>query len=564
MRSRRTSLPAVLAVAGGMLSAVAVAGVAVPQAQAQARSYVSAPSVSAPSDDLLYQQNFAGGSVPSSDWISGGSGGTPCLTAGSGGGAIASCGSSDKDAAGTGVLRLTTNQQNQTGYVLYTHPLKADRGLSIAFDMYQYNTKTTGGADGIAFILVNGSASPTKAGDFGGALGYKGLAGGYLGIGFDEWGNFSNTQIFGKGKGKNGRVPNTIVVRGAESAGYPYLAAKTAAHPLADDGVHNRDAARHHVIIQISTSGLISVSVSYGKQTVQEISNLDMSGAGQPALPPTIKFAIAASTGANTNTHAISGLTISALPPDLQMAISTTGNFQAGGKGMLTATVLDKASAGPTTGPTTTVISLPPGLDPSSAQGTGWTCTVKSPQVSCARPDLLQSGDAFPPITVTSAIASSVPPQVSVTANADSPDSPLASGRASVAIPVAQGPDLSTALTPVGQFQAPGVGTYLLTVANAKSAGVTSSMITETMTVPDSQTATAATGNGWQCSISGQTVTCTTPAVLAAGQSLPPIAVTVQTAAMQLNPTAQVSTANDAGQPGETAPPVSVQVTQVG
>jgi hypothetical protein len=558
MRSRRACLPAAVVVAGSLLSAAAVTGVAVPQAQAN--SYIRAAG---PAGDLLYQQGFDGGEVPGSDWISGGSGGQPCLTAGDGSGAIGSCGKGDKDAAGKGVLRLTTNQQNQTGYVLYTHPLKADRGLNIAFDMYQYNTTTKGGADGIAFILVNGTSSPKKAGDFGGALGYKGLDGGYLGVGFDEWGNFSNTQIFGAGKGKNGRVPNSIVVRGAQSAGYPYLAVKAAAHPLADDSTPNRDVARHHVIIQISTSGLLSVSVSYGKQTVQEISDLDMSGAGQPALPPTIKFAIAASTGANTAMHAISGLTISALAPELQMAISTSGNFQAGGAGKLTATVLDKASAGPTTGPTTAVINLPPGLVPTSAEGTGWTCTVASPQVSCTRPDLLQPGDAFPPITVTSSIASRVPPQVSVTGNAGSPGSPPAAGQASVSIPVAQGPDLSTTLTPVGQFQAPGVGTYLLTVMNGQRAGVTSSTITETMTVPDSQTATAATGNGWQCSISGQTVTCTTPGPLAAGQSLPPIAVTVQTAALQLNPTAQVSTTNDAGQPGETSPPVSVQVTPV-
>jgi lectin family protein len=556
MKSRYACLPAAIAVAGGLLSAVA--GVAVPQAQAQ--GYVRAGT---PTGDLLYQQSFAGASVPSSDWISGGTGGKPCLTAGGGSGAIGSCGTGDEDAAGAGALRLTSNQQNQTGYVLYTHPLQADRGLNIAFNMYQYNTTTKGGADGIAFILVNGTSSPTKAGDFGGALGYKGLAGGYLGVGFDEWGNFSNTAIFGAGKGRNGRVPNSIVVRGAQSAGYPYLDVKAAAHPLADDAVRTRGAAMHHVVIQLSTSGLMSVSVSYGKQTVQEISDLDMSGAGQPALPPTVKFAIAASTGANTDIHAISGLTITALPPDLQTAISTAGNFQAGGAGTLTATVLDKASAGPTTGPTTSVISLPQGLVPTSAQGTGWTCTVTGPQVDCSRPDLLQPGDAFPPITVTTGIASNVPPQVNVAANATTPESPLASGHASVMIPVAQGPNLSTTLTPVGQFQAPGVGTYLLTVANGKGAGVTSSTITETMTVPNSQTATAATGNGWQCSISGQTVTCTTPGQLAGGQSLPPIAVTVQTAALQLNPTAQVSTPDDAGQPGETSPPVSVQITPV-
>jgi lectin family protein len=548
----------VAVVAGSLLSAAAVTGVAVPRAQANL--YFKAV---APAGELLYQESFAGDAVPSADWVTGGSGGKPCLTAGNGNAAIGSCGKDDKDAAGNGVLRLTTNQQNQTGYVLYTHPLKAERGLDIAFDMYQYNSTTKGGADGIAFILVNGTSSPKKAGDFGGALGYKGLAGGYLGVGFDEWGNYSNTQIFGKGKGTDGRMPNSIVVRGAQSAGYPYLAAKEAAHPLADDGVHNRDAARHHVVIQISPAGLISVSVSYGQRTVQEISDLDMSGAGQPALPPTIKFAIAASTGANTDTHAISGLTITALPPQLQTAIADEGNFQAGHAGTLTATVLDKSSAGPTTGPTTAVISLPEHLVPTSAQGTGWTCKIAGQQVDCTRPDLLQPGDAFPPIAVTSDIARSAPQQVSVSANADTPDSPPAAGQASVTIPVAQGPDLSTALAPVGQFQAPGVGTYLLTVSNGKGAGVASNTITETMTVPASQTATAATGDNWQCSISGQAVTCTTPGPLAAGQSLPPIAVTVETAAIKLDPTAQVSTDDDAGQPGETSPPVSVEVTPV-
>jgi hypothetical protein len=158
MRSRRACLPAAVVVAGSLLSAAAVTGVAVPQAQAS--PYLRAAG---PVGDLLYQQGFGGSEVPSSDWISGGSGGQPCLTAGDGSGAIGSCRNGDKDAAGKGVLRLTANQQNQTGYVLYTHPLKADRGLNIAFDMYQYNTTTKGGADGIAFILVNGTSAPKKA-----------------------------------------------------------------------------------------------------------------------------------------------------------------------------------------------------------------------------------------------------------------------------------------------------------------------------------------------------------------------------------------------------------------
>ena len=58
------------------------------------------------------------------------------------------------------------------------------------------------GADGISFFLIDGTATPTKAGGFGGSLGYAqntsppaptipGIVGGYLGVGLDEFGNYS-------------------------------------------------------------------------------------------------------------------------------------------------------------------------------------------------------------------------------------------------------------------------------------------------------------------------------------------------------------------------------------
>jgi hypothetical protein len=93
--------------------------------------------------DLLYQQGFSGGSVPSSDWIAGGAGGSPCLTAGNPASATAipSC-TTARDSDGRGVLRLTSNKKYQTGYVLYTQPLAANRGLDVSFNMYQYDTTT--------------------------------------------------------------------------------------------------------------------------------------------------------------------------------------------------------------------------------------------------------------------------------------------------------------------------------------------------------------------------------------------------------------------------------------
>jgi hypothetical protein len=550
MRKRDACLRATVTVTAGLLCAVAAAPPA------------SRAATAPPATDVLYQQNFSGASVAQSDWIAGGNGNMPCLTAGNSSAASAfpGCPKNAKSPSGQGVLRLTANANNQTGYVLYTHPVQADRGLSIAFNMYQYDATTNPGADGISFILLDGSQSPTTAGAFGGALGYKGLAGGYVGVGFDEFGNYSNKSIWGNGK--HGRVPNSIVVRGAQSAQYPEIATVSASQPLADDGTTSRSGAMRHVVIQISTSGAMTVKVNYGKGLVTEIRNLNLNDTpGQPLLPPTVKFGFAASTGSNTNIHEISGLTINALPPDLQMAISSNGTVSEGGKGTLTATVSDERTAGPTVGPVTATINVPQGMTPAAAQGNGWTCAIAGQQVTCTDPAGLQPGGAEPPITVSTSVADNAPPEVTVTGNASTADQALPSdGNASVNIPVASGPKLSTVLTPMGQFLAPGAGTYLLAVSNASGAGPTVNPVTETMTVPAQQKVVTASGNGWACTVSGQVVSCTTQDVLQPGQSYPEIAVNVMTAAENLNPVAQVSTGSDSGLPGETSPPVTVQV----
>jgi Bacterial lectin len=555
MKYRHACLRTIVTVTAGLLCVLAVA----PSASQAETGPPTGPSPT----DVLYQQTFSGGSAPQSDWIAGGANGNmPCLTAGNPGAASAfpACPKSAQSPSGQGVLRLTTNANNQTGYALYTHPIQADRGLRIAFNMYQYDATTNPGADGISFILLSGTQSPAAAGAFGGALGYKGLAGGYLGVGFDEFGNYSNMSIWGNGK--QGRAPNSIVVRGAQAAKYPEIVSTRASQPLAVDTATNRSAALRHVVIEISTSGAMTVKVNYGKGMVTEVRNLNLNDTpGQPLLPPTVKFGFAASTGSNTAIHEISGLTISALPPDLQLALTSNGLVSEGGKGTLTATVSDKTTAGPTIGPVTATINVPQGMTPVAAQGNGWTCSIAGQQVTCTSPATLQPGSADPPITITTSVAADAPPQVTVTGNATTPDqfSPTG-GNASVDIPVASGPRLSTVLKPIGQFLAPGTGTYLLAASNSSTAGPTVSPVTETVTVPAQQTVLTASGNGWACSVNGQVVTCTTQDILPPGQTYPVIAVNVLTAAENLNPVAQVGTANDTGLPGETSPPVTVQV----
>jgi hypothetical protein len=120
------------------------------------------------------------------------------------------------------------------------------------------------------------------------------------------------------------------------------------------------------------------------------------------------------------------------------------------------------------------------------------------------------------------------------------------------ATPPATGPALSMTVTPQGSFTAGGTGSYQLTVSNAPSAGPTTGTVTETFGVPAGQTVTSATGTGWTCGTSGQTVTCTRPGqgddALPPGSSYPPvtIATTIASSASgQANVTVSVNTPGD-------------------
>jgi hypothetical protein len=514
-----------------------------------------------------YQENFTGGSVGGS-WLVGGSGTGPCLTAGSQSviGAIPAC-RQGRDRAGHGVLRLTTNAHSQSGFVLYDRALDARQGLSISFDMYQYHSTTpkAGGADGISFILIDGRDSPAEPGTAGFGLGYKGLAGAYLGIGLDEWGNYSNDAMWSTGTA--GRAPDSIVVRGAGSAGYPYIMGRRSAVPFALDRDTVRSAARRHVVIDISTAGLLSVSVGYPGHMVRAITDLDLDNVpGQPSLPPSIKFGFAASTGAETAVHDISGLTISVLPPSLDMTLATVSPFYVGGTGKLSAAVTADPAGGPTTGPVTTVISVPAALTPTSAQGDGWSCAMAARDVSCVHADPLPPGEQYPPITVTTEVSANPPPSVEVTGSATTPGmAGAARADASLRIPVVPvpQPDLSMSLTPTGTFLVPGEGTYRMTVANAAAAGPTTGPVTETFAIPAGQVPVQASGTGWTCDIAGQQVTCYRGDVLAPGAQYPPVDVKVRTEAgitAPLHPVAQVSTVGDTGQPEETSPPLTLNL----
>ena len=496
---------------------------------------------------VLYQEGFTGSDTAVGDWIARSSRGhhNPCLTAAgqpTTGGipeCVAVTSGGKPDPAGAGVFQLTNNARGESGYGLFTKPLQTDKGLQVDFDLFQHNAHTardalgTRGGDGITFFLINGSASPATAGDAGGSLGYRNLPGGLIGLGFDEYGNFSD-PTWG-GNGGPGERPNSVVLRGADSTGYRYITGVKAPGPLAVDGAIPRAKAKRHVTIKLSTKNVLTVDVDFfnGKGPQQVIGPIDLNTIkGQPVLPPTVKFGLAAATGAATAYHEIQGMTMTGLPPDLRLAVSHAGTFKVGQAGSFSLNVANDPSAGPTTGPATVSFQVPDGMTAQSPSGAGWQCSAIGQVVTCTRPDTLKNGGAYPPVTVPVTVAPTASGNLTVTGTVSDPNDVSTSGKTATDSVVigAPSPDIKITSTHTGAFLPGGSGTYVVNVSNNAHAGPTTSPVTVTFPVPDGLTAATAAGAGWTCSATGQTVTCTRSDVLQPGTSYPPLSIGVSVA----------------------------------
>jgi Domain of unknown function (DUF4347)/RTX calcium-binding nonapeptide repeat (4 copies) len=227
------------------------------------------------------------------------------------------------DPVGQGVLRLTNASNDQAAFVLYNRALPANAGLSITFDLFSYGGT---GADGLSFFLVDGAASPTQAGAFGGSLGYAnrteptvepGVAGGFIGVGFDEFGNFSNPTEGRTGTAAgSGFVNDAVAIRGSQASGYTFLTNSQLAFGIDTPGATaTRDQARRRVKIEITQSSLLSVQIDSNQDNdfndpgEQPITNFNVAAASGET-PATLKFGFAASTGSSTNFHEIRSLEI--------------------------------------------------------------------------------------------------------------------------------------------------------------------------------------------------------------------------------------------------------------
>jgi uncharacterized repeat protein (TIGR01451 family) len=77
--------------------------------------------------------------------------------------------------------------------------------------------------------------------------------------------------------------------------------------------------------------------------------------------------------------------------------------------------IVSNVGTGPTSGLMTVSDTLPTGLTPTLASGTGWSCGVAAPTVTCTRSDVLLVTHAWPAISVTASVAQSAAASLSNT-----------------------------------------------------------------------------------------------------------------------------------------------------
>jgi uncharacterized repeat protein (TIGR01451 family) len=263
-------------------------------------------------------------------------------------------------------------------------------------------------------------------------------------------------------------------------------------------------------------------------------------GASYPPITLTVEVAVNAPASV-TNTAMVAGggdvdssnnsasdpTTIIAVP-DLTIIKSHTGSFLQGQVGAQYLVSVSNIGGGPANSPVMVSDTFPAGLTPTAAAGAGWVCNIAGQNVGCTRGDALNAGATYPAITLTVNVAPSAPPSLTNTATVSGGgEVNTANNTASDITTIGPGPDLTTTKSHSGNFIQGQTGAiFTITVSNPGSATI-SGIVTVTDNVPMGLIPTFAAGAGWNCNISGQDMTCNRSDPLAAGQSYPPIGLTV-------------------------------------
>jgi uncharacterized repeat protein (TIGR01451 family) len=408
------------------------------------------PTTASAAGTVLFQNLFNDRTVDGTGTVTvpataGGATNTACLTALGNFSTqpLLSC-SGATDLQGSGKLRLTPATINQVGGVMGASSFPTSNGLDVTFNSYQWGGNN---ADGIAFMLAAvdpaNPAVATTIGPSGGALGYatapgvNGLANAYLGVGLDVFGNFSSTQYVGTGCTSPANfgttIAGTVVVRGPGNARAGYCGLATTYDGTAGSKATLRAATRSasvvpvQVLINPTSSSFTSdsgVSVAAGtyKVVVTPVGQAAKTLTGPlPAVtaglypsatwtnaggvPKQLAFGFVGSTGSVTDVHEISNVKVLTFNPVPQLAVSTVSyaasTSQPGDPVTYTVTPSVQAGANETAAVSVTQ-TVPAGVIPVGAYGTGWVCQAAVDQtITCTTTATsFTNGTTLPQLTV--------------------------------------------------------------------------------------------------------------------------------------------------------------------
>jgi hypothetical protein len=276
------------------------------------------------------------------------------------------------DVAGSGWLRLTAAVNNEKGLALNGgSSFPGNQPVVVRFNYVSWGGT---GADGMTLFLYDSSTVAPMAGAFtGGGLGYCGGAGGYLAIGLDEYGNFSNpADRCTSASGGPGLRPESLVIRGPESSTNAWVATTSISGGIDNPHVASRPSPKTVQLIltpAVAPAVGYTITAQFQSASGQAFQTLFSNMAFAYAPPANLSVGFSGSTGGSNNNHELQGL-VAATPDDLQVTVTGPASVLQGSSVTYGVTVTNNGNNALDTGNAPTVVDILP----ASITGATWTC----------------------------------------------------------------------------------------------------------------------------------------------------------------------------------------------
>ena len=280
------------------------------------------------------------------------------------------------DVAGSGWLRLTDIGHTEKGLALNnTFSFAGSIPVVVEFDYVSWGGT---GADGMTLFLYDSTtASPMANALTGGGLGYCAGAGGYLAIGIDEYGNFSNpSDKCGSASGGPGAKPESLVIRGPASANNAWISTTSVPGGIDNPQVTTRPSPKTVIFTltpAVSPAIGYTITAQFRSASDQPFQTL-FSNVPFPYAPPAnLSVGLSGSTGGSTNYHELRGLA-AATPDDLQVTMTGPSSVLQGSSVTYNVTVTNNGNNTLSGSDSPSVVDLLP----SSITAAAWTCTASA------------------------------------------------------------------------------------------------------------------------------------------------------------------------------------------